>query len=517
MKDANHRTTHLIGQFLLANAEQVRAADDWLADTIGCWCLRRDAALPAIRLVGPEEEPIGWVLGYPISAEGRLLTDSVELHLSADETESDSAVERVIYAFGGRFAVVVITSRMARFYLDALGSLSAVYCAHQRIVASTPGLIPYDDKTADRVHLAKAMGIPLTSAMYPLGLTPRCGIDRILPNHYLDLDSWKVVRHWPTQPLCSTSSPEEAIPEIVSIVKRNIAAVASDGTARLALTAGRDSRSLLACARAVADNVELFTAEIPDEDGKLDCEIAGQIANRFGLKHRVLPTEAATEQDLQDWMSRIAFSTGEFRGWQAATMFKRLGKGYGWLLKGVPGGLERSYFSYPDDTETTVIPPERLLAHCLCPPYEEPLAWARNWLRTVPVADSFQILDFFFLEQRAGCWAGIWPYAECGYGVVLFPMCHRRVVERMLTLPLAYRRSRALMQDIIAREWPELLEWPFNAAVGTDRLRLATKALVEKAKAAFFHPGWALGRLHDRITDRPQWQRQRRWSSRRPR
>jgi hypothetical protein len=273
----------------------------------------------------------------------------------------------------------------------------------------------------------------------------------------------------------------------------------------------------LACARAVVDNLELFTAEIPDEDGKRDCEIAGQIANRFGLKHRVLPTEAATEQDLQDWMSRIAFSTGEFRGWQAATMFKRLGEGDGWLLKGVPGGLERSYYSYPDDTETTVIPPERLLAYCRCPPYEEPLARARNWLRAVPVADSLQILDLFFLEQRAGCWAGILPYAECDYGVVLYPMCHRGVIERMLTLPPAYRRSGALMPDIIAREWPELLEWPFNAAVGTDRLRFAAMALVEKAKAALSNPGWALGRLHDRITHRPQWQRQRRQSLRRPR
>jgi hypothetical protein len=51
-----------------------------------------------------------------------------------------------------------------------------------------------------------------------------------------------------------------------------------------------------------------------------------------------------------------------------------------------------------------------------------------------------------------------------------FPMCHRAIVERMRRLPAPFRRSGALMETIIAREWPELLDWPFNKLVGLQRV-----------------------------------------------
>ena len=80
------------------------------------------------------------------------------------------------------------------------------------------------------------------------------------------------------------------------------------------------------------------------------------------------------------------------------------------------------------------------------------------------------------MEQRLGCWGGIWPYAQSGDpGFIIFPMCHRDVIERMLTLPTQYRRSGALMQDVIKREWPELLDWPFSEPIGFMHLMLAAR------------------------------------------
>jgi hypothetical protein len=179
----------LFGQFLLTDMPIAAIPEDWLSDNIGNWSLSFDSALPVIRLDQEDGQSLGWILGYPISDKGVLL-DGKTLELLKEVTQTDISLEDFIYSFGGRFAVAIVTGRTPRFYLDPCGSLSAVFSRDRRIVASTPGLIPYDNKTADRVHMAKAMGIPLTNAMYPLDLTPRCGIDRILPNHYLDLDSW---------------------------------------------------------------------------------------------------------------------------------------------------------------------------------------------------------------------------------------------------------------------------------------------------------------------------------------
>jgi hypothetical protein len=83
----------------------------------------------------------------------------------------------------------------------------------------------------------------------------------------------------------------------------------------------------------------------------------------------------------------------------------------------------------------------------------------------------------------------------------------------MLTLPIPYRRSGALMKDIIAHEWPQLLELPINKPVGMLRLSLAIKEtparIVRTIRAlkqirvrivkAMKDPAWAIRRTVDRI------------------
>jgi hypothetical protein len=231
------------------------------------------------------------------------------------------------------------------------------------------------------------------------------------------------------------------------------------------------------------DRVELFTRAIDDRNARVDCDTARRIAKRLRLRHLILPMKEATVEDLEEWMFRIAYSTSEIRGWQCATMYKGLPDGHA-VLGGQAGEVARAYYWRTDDTETTVISPERLLEICACPADDEPLAHARAWLATLPASNAFQVLDLFYIEQDMGGWAGILPYAECDPGFSIFPLCHRRVVERMLVLPAPYRRSGCLPRDVIAREWPELLEWPVNEAIGATRLELAAKKVVHRAKRA---------------------------------
>jgi hypothetical protein len=482
----------LIGQFVLSAGEN-RAPPGWVSDRIGDWCLGRHPALPAMRLSGGDGRTQGWMLGYPISVAGTLLSDGDVVPVSAQALASDDALEAFIYGFGGRFAAIVVDPH-PRCYLDPCGSLSAVYCAHQRMVASTLSLIPYDAHTRDRVELAFAIGIPYTEGMYPLDMTPRYRVERILPNHYLDLCTWRTVRHWPTGPLATAASVDEAVADIATLVKRNIGALIAATPTYLKLTAGWDSRMLLACARAWARSLEFFTAEIGDEGAATDCDTARRIAKRFGLRHRVLPREQARDEDLEEWMFRIGYSTSERRGWQAVTMYKRLPGGHA-VLAGNAGEVARAYYWSAADTEATAITPERLVAHCECPLEEEPLARARAWLESVPTANALDTLDLFMIEQDMGGWASVIQYAECDPGFAIFPLCHREIVERMLSLPASYRRSGRLPHDIIAREWPALLEWPINRPIGATRLLFKMKKAIRKATLAWREPASALGRL----------------------
>lgn len=481
--DGEYGNARLIGQFVLSRNRALLPLS-WLSDCVGDWYLGWHPRLPVMRLTDDRARPVGWMLGYPISEAGVLAGGGDVLRVEAAAMASPEAFEEFVYAFGGRFAVVLAGGERQRVYLDPCGSLSAVYCPHQRVVASTSNLIPYDAHSGDRLDLAFAIGIPHTEGMYPFTLTSRYGVERILPNHFLDLHEWRAIRHWPKGTLAEAADVDEAVAEIAAIVKRQIAAIVSAVPTYLPLTAGLDSRMLLACARQVADRLELFTRAIHDRNATVDCDTARRIARRFNLKHLTLPMVAATDQDLEEWMFRIAYSTSEIRGRQCATMYKQLPGGHA-VIGGQAGEIARGYYWCDGDTAASLVTPQRLIDICACPLDDEPLARARAWLDDLPADNALHILDLFFVEQDMGGWAGILPYAECDPGFAIFPLCHRRIVEHMLTLPLCYRRSGRLGRDIIEREWPELFEWPINQPIGATRFMLAARKAIRMGKRAW--------------------------------
>ena len=479
------------GQFILSKTE-VRLPNRWVFEKIGSWLLSRHPSLPKIRLMAGEgERVIGWILGFPIDSEGVFWSDGSQIRVPWGSDWSDEAVEEFVYGFGGRFLVAFIQEPKMRVYLDPIGSLSMVYCAHQEILASTPNLIPYDELTGDHIELAKDLGIPFTNAIYPLGLTPRHNIEQLIPNHYLDLENWSRVRHWPSRPLVDEESVEKAVVAVADTTRRHISAIVSKTPTYLRLTAGGDSRMLLSCAKGVVDRLELFTVPIGDAGGYLDVYVARKIAKRFGLRHLVPMFQESSKADLDEYMTRIGYGTGELRGWQTTTMFRRANPAHA-QLDGAVGALDRGAFYEQGDTTTSRITPERLMKYCSGPCNERTLPPLRRWLESAPPLDTLQLLDLFYIEQRLGCWGGILPYAEAGDpGFVIFPMCHRDIITRLMTLPTEYRLHGyrtcekyhsgppPFMEEIIRREWPELLEWPFNKPFGYAKVVLDTKRAVQ--------------------------------------
>lgn len=467
--------SQLPGQFLIVKTG-ICMPDGWTTEKIGGWALGRHSSLPRIWLLGDGAAVVGWLLGYPIDGNGLLLTDGDERHILGLSNGTESGVEDFLYDFGGRFLAALVGVGHPRVYLDPCGSLAAVYCSHQEIIASTLNLIPYDGQTQNRVGLARDLGIPDTNAMYPLELTPRHNVVRLLPNHFLDLSRWQSIRHWPKMPMHHEGSVEDAIATVAEITKRNVTAIVSKTPTYLRLTSGQDSRMLLACGKNMSNHLELFTVPIPDDGASIDVDIARKIARRFGLRHFVPEFQEPKPEDLSEYMFRIAYGTGELRGWKASTMFKQADPAYAQLDGGV-GGLERIGGKLrPGETISTKITPERLLDSCMAPRTGLTLSVFKHWLETFPAVNAFQVLDLFEIEQRLGGWGGEILYAETpDPGFVIYPMCHREIIERMVTLPPDYRLSGALNRDVINREWPELLAWPFNRPVGWKKASLAAR------------------------------------------
>ncbi|MBX2811948.1 MAG: hypothetical protein KTR25_09060 [Myxococcales bacterium] len=444
----------LLGQFVLSRGAP---NSDWPCFRIGDWNLAVESMLACIPITS-NNEVVGWLLGQAIGPDHRVVVDSLEI--------PPDRVEETIYAHGGRFIVILPLAQ--RIYLDPCGLLPAVFCEHLKLVSSTPSLIPYEGQTQDREQLIRSLGITERNAMFPVGMTSRKGIEGVLPNHYLDLKTWKIVRHWPNQSLEPIEDITSAVHEIADLVKQQIEATTTHRPATLRLTAGKHSRMLLACARGVVHSMECWTAELRDFASILDCDIAKRVSARAGVTYRSITFIEPDEQDLALWLFRTGLGTGEYRGRQLLTTLRKELDPTRADIVGFAGEIARGFYWEAKDTPSTNIRSQRLLRHCCCPLTSETLERMECWRANASsqVIDALQLLDLFYIEQRLGCWAGILTYAGMVHSPhQAFPLSHRRIVELMLRLPADYRRSGQLPVDIIAREWPVLLKYPFNTPI----------------------------------------------------
>ena len=466
----------LCEQFVLSRT--VDAPDGWSTVSVGAWRLAYHPTLPVVSIDYDDGPQVGWLLGYPITSDGELVR-------AGEHVTMGSGVEPVdlVGELGGRFLAIFVQTATPSVYPDACGTYSSVYCPTLEMVASTPGLIPYDTTTTDRTELIEQLGIPWNNSMYPVGLTPRHGIHRLLPHHHLDLDRWVMTRHGPDWGPRGSTSVDDAVDQIGRITTRNIGAIREHYPCYLPLTAGHDSRMLLACARQWASDLELYTLEFPALDAANDCHVAAQIASRLGLSHRHVPLRPASDEDLELWMYRVSCSVGELRGWQATTSYRALDPNRVRLLGNI-GDISRRAYWTPEDTADGEITLDRLvahaLAHCARPSPAQVAAagspvvreHVERWVAHAGTTDALRLLDMLFVENRLGAWAGIFPYAEYyGPGFTIFPMSHRDVVTAMMQVSDQVRLDETLLDEVTEELWPELSAWPYNTPTRQLRIR----------------------------------------------
>ena len=486
--------TDLCEQFMLS--ESVDVPDGWVSRVRGSWRLAYHPTLPVITIDAAgiddaDDAVVGWLLGYPITSDGRLLGDGESLVLSGDAADLADDL-------GGRFLLIITQGEHAAIYPDAVASYSSVYCPSLRIAASTPALIPYDSTTTDRHELIELLGIPRGGSTFPFGMTARCGVERLLPNHHLDLRTWTMVRHGPRRRYeRGELSVEETADRIAAIVRRQIDAVMDHIACYLPLTAGNDSRMLLACASHRRHELALFTVDMSDLDGANDVATAATIARHVDLDHQRVPMVRATAADLDRWLYRTGCSVGERRGLEATTTYQTLDRGRA-RLNGQIGDFARNVYRLPTDHEDTRLTVERITLQrashhdvdwrasispgrarfSLSP---EVLGYVERWMHDVAEPDALRVLDLNYIERVVAAWASVWVYAEYfGPGFTIFPMCHSEITALIMGLPDDVRRQETFNRILIGRQWPELLDVPINTATAMTTVRHKRRAIIRR-------------------------------------
>ena len=473
----------LHGQFIIGKSN-LETPPFWKITKIGHFVVVCDPRLTVSIIMG-KLEPIAVFLGWPIHPELGFLNNLENFTDSSKGLEKSEVFEAFLNLLTGRFVAIHVGSKNGRLYLDAAGSLSVVYCPSQKIIASTPLLIPHTMDTGFDLELINVFGIPYRDSWYPFGLTNRLGVHRLLPNHYLNLTTWVSIRHWPMEAIYETTNIDAVVKEIANLLKRCISySIRSEG-GLLALTAGRDSRMLLACSKDELKNIQVFTAENDwsGYSGAMDIDTAEHITNRLNINHIILPFQPPTIRDYEIWVHRTGNCLGEIFGLRNIRTMTLLDQMPGVYLCGTAAEVGRCFYWKEGDLESSSIDIKELLKRMGLPIIDKVIMEGEKWLSRVPKDSLFQLLDFAYLEQRLGCWGGVGSYADAPLKRV-HPFSQRRIFELMMALPADFRFRQALSEKIIELEWPELIEFPFNEPIGL-KMKLWLNYMMIKLKGRF--------------------------------
>ncbi len=447
------------GQFILSKCEKC-LPNKWETRDIGDWFLASHKTLPVIELSRANGRATGWLLGYPITENAEMLTSNLVLR---DDLCIAEQFESWLCSLSGRFACIYLGAETQRLYLDSCGSLAVVYSTNRQSVASTTTLV--GDMEADGDHeLINALGMPESDAWYPSGLTPMKNVRRLLPNHYLDLEKWTPVRHWPRPcDLERKTDFESTVQEVVHGLKKNIVAVSKQFPLQMSLTAGRDSRMLLACSRDVLHRIKFHTGVwVPSG---VDSAIGWQLAKGLKLNHVTLGVKLATQEELDDWQIRTGHCvSGEI--WRIHPTSRKI-DAHRAFLPGCAGEVGRAYYWRDGDEKLPGFTAPEILKRTKLPQFSRILSETELWLDEISGLEWNTILDLTYIEQRLGCWAGPLQYGQDGmHKARLFPFNDRSIFRAILNSPVEPRRKQLLAEEVLACEWPELLELPFNKLTG---------------------------------------------------
>lgn len=428
---------------------------------VGRFWLELGPGLPAFPLIDAAGIRCGLVIGFAIDlAARRYLQDHCRAR-TAIAAGRDAFIKDVLWNLAGRFLVFLDDGEVTRAYPDSSAHVPLVYDPKLRIAGQSAHAL-FDDATYearfDRA-LYTRLGVE-GEGWYPAGLTAHAGLLRLLPGHYLDLDTWTPHRFWPLGPIVENRDMDAIIDETVALVQAQMEAViASPKRLALGLTAGHETRALLSCARPYLDQIDMVTV-VGAGRTTTDTTVARRIVKDFGLRHIELPKTEATAEATRLFIRRgghcNADSNARFHPSVHPIAHSHI------FLGGVGGEVGRAFLWRESDRPDTPITVEGLNSRFGLVQTDTVMAAIEAWLADLPVSDAYGILDLAYLENRMGPWYAL----QFGTDPTLqriSPLFTFRGVELMLSMPPEWKRESRLGHAIVKRLWPELLVYPFNS------------------------------------------------------
>ena len=468
-------------QFLVTDAP-IEALPDWRVIATGRYYVYSHPDLTVTSVAGAGRSVV--LLGD--------VYDSVDPERTNEETASDllaesntlpSFLSRLRRCFG-TYAVLLDAPQHSIVLTDARG-LREVYfrtAGPGMTCGSQPHLVarcarPPAAEAAD-AELVTFASNELWDSRWVGDATRFEGVRHLLPNHYLDLRSRVAVRYWPTGPV-PQHDLDAAVRETSTRLQASLDAITRRHSTAMAVTAGTDSRVLLAAGREVLNRIHLFVNDHHLGRNNPDIRVPQEILSSLGVPFRIYDVPDGVDEGFRSAFKESTFLASERLLPSIYNVFFEH-FGHKVLILGV-SEIGRTFYGHP---------PAKLTGHRMAYKLGYPASRyairecerIRPALQAAAAASGVDALALLYWEQRLGNW-GATRNSESNVAVEkVDPFNSRLLYELFQGVDPKFRSYRhnpcVLFREVIRTLWPELLGWPVNPA-GTvrDRVMGALEAL----------------------------------------
>jgi hypothetical protein len=483
------------GQFVLG-PHFVRSLPQWKHYAIGSsLCLSAHPELSVTQCADVDRSLT--LVGYVVDPDNSDATDADILRALLRPYSGIQELTERTFRLAGRWLLIADDHHGQYLFNDTMGLRQAFYSDPARTdgslwVMSQPGLASKCfDASLDpaaleyrRWRLSQGHG----EFMWPGAASPIRGVVHLLPNHYLDLDTGRCHRFWPAMPLVPVSF-DAAVDRLAQLLPQLMRAVANRFEIALGITAGLDSRLVLAASKSVHTRLTYVSVKQPRmHERHADLVLPAGMLRRLNLPHEVIIAKPAMSEGFRKLYEEHALFAQEHYGPDVEAILERYGRtkvavtGSGSevcrreLQLGLPF-LERN----PS--------PEYLAIRDMGGLNPFTVGSLREWCMTAPQGHGIELLDLFEWEQGCGNWLAMTQLMfSLAWRDVFTPFNCREVLSTLLAVPAShrvapeYRIYRALIESL----WPEVLDEPINphkAKARTHDLWRATRFLLKYSVA----------------------------------
>jgi hypothetical protein len=352
--------------------------------------------------------------------------------------------------------------------LDASGLLGVFYHQKQPVLSSSLALLARSlGLEGCRMEIIHGLGID----WYAGPSTRYAGVRRLLPSQNFCLESWQVEGRNLLLDVVSLSNSDPVLlyEDLLLTACRNIAALGAP--VYLPLTAGFDSRTILAAAVAAGLRPVTFTMVKPDLS-RADLEIPPKIAASLGLSHILIEPrslDSSLRRQLDEHTAgnmvdadRDFISKGQWDSIPKSAIVLRggcfeFGKAY--FDQKISSSLDIAAITAPLKIQNGFGPAwlskrQPLITKSL-------VEWLR-WVGSAP-EPNLDFRDRFYLEQRLGGWLADVEQALDITGTIRVHVANSRLAYSIMnTASRADRKAVVYQKKIISRLNPGLIAFPFN-------------------------------------------------------